>query len=392
MKKVLFYADSPTIETGFAQVSKNILDSIIDGYEVEVVATNCAKKAKGLPYVLHPCPQGDLYNLKLIIDKIRKGDFDILFTLNNFGVIANLAPFVEEIRKKKKIKWINYAPLDNEVFFPEEAPAIILPDVCVVYTKFARKVIKDLTKRECKYIYHGTDTELFKPVSVSERAALKKELWGVKPTTIIVTNVNRNQWRKDLPRTMAAFKVFQQYLKSQKQFDAKLYLHAKQNDQGGDLLRQALQLGFNPDKEIIIPKINDVTKGVSREKMAKIYQASDLVVSSALGEGWGLSLTEAMACGTPVLFPNNSSMTEIIGENTQRGFFIAKGGWTISHGNCDLLYPNIDYDDMGKQMFSILFATEPKVVQIKLNNARKFAQANSWTNIKKEWRKVFDEV
>jgi glycosyltransferase involved in cell wall biosynthesis len=55
-------------------------------------------------------------------------------------------------------------------------------------------------------------------------------------------------------------------------------------------------------------------EGVSNEDLVLIYNAASLFVFPSLYEGFGLPLLEAMACGTPVVAANNSSIPEIAGD------------------------------------------------------------------------------
>jgi glycosyltransferase involved in cell wall biosynthesis len=50
---------------------------------------------------------------------------------------------------------------------------------------------------------------------------------------------------------------------------------------------------------------------VSNEELVLLYNAASLFVFPSLYEGFGLPLLEAMACGTPVVAANNSSIPEI---------------------------------------------------------------------------------
>ena len=45
--------------------------------------------------------------------------------------------------------------------------------------------------------------------------------------------------------------------------------------------------------------------------MRSLYGAADLLLTTSLGEGWGLPVTEALACGTPVVVPMHTSLMEI---------------------------------------------------------------------------------
>jgi glycosyltransferase involved in cell wall biosynthesis len=53
---------------------------------------------------------------------------------------------------------------------------------------------------------------------------------------------------------------------------------------------------------------------VSDEELVKIYNAADVYVHPAMYEGFGLQVAEAMACGTPVIAFNNTSIPEVIGK------------------------------------------------------------------------------
>ncbi|MGB3757388.1 MAG: glycosyltransferase family 1 protein [Rivularia sp. (in: cyanobacteria)] len=48
--------------------------------------------------------------------------------------------------------------------------------------------------------------------------------------------------------------------------------------------------------------------------LTKIYNAADILVSPSLYEGFGMTLLEAMACGTPVITSNVTSLPEVAGD------------------------------------------------------------------------------
>ncbi len=53
---------------------------------------------------------------------------------------------------------------------------------------------------------------------------------------------------------------------------------------------------------------------VSEADKLRLYNIADLYVFTSLYEGFGLSPLEAMACGTPVVCSNRSSLPEVVGE------------------------------------------------------------------------------
>jgi glycosyltransferase involved in cell wall biosynthesis len=49
-------------------------------------------------------------------------------------------------------------------------------------------------------------------------------------------------------------------------------------------------------------------------ELVRLYNAADVLLSPSLYEGFGLTVVEAMACGTPVIASNTSSLPEITGD------------------------------------------------------------------------------
>jgi glycosyltransferase involved in cell wall biosynthesis len=56
--------------------------------------------------------------------------------------------------------------------------------------------------------------------------------------------------------------------------------------------------------------------------IARYYQAADVYVHAAKAEAWGLTVTEALACGTPVVATAVGGVTEQV-ENGETGFLVA---------------------------------------------------------------------
>lgn len=50
------------------------------------------------------------------------------------------------------------------------------------------------------------------------------------------------------------------------------------------------------------------------EELSEIYNAADVLVAPSLYEGFGLTILEAMACGTPVITSNVTSLPEVAGD------------------------------------------------------------------------------
>lgn len=73
-----------------------------------------------------------------------------------------------------------------------------------------------------------------------------------------------------------------------------------------DLQRQIVKLGIENDV-IFLQQVSD-------EDLIYLYKAASLFVFLSLEEGFGLPPLEAMACGTPVVASNTSSLPEVLGD------------------------------------------------------------------------------
>jgi glycosyltransferase involved in cell wall biosynthesis len=333
--KVLFASDSPLAETGLAQVSKNILKALhkTGKYELHVIPCNNHQYAwydqEKYPYVIYNNRMDqDPYQMDTLKNFIKTGGYDILFTCYDQQIVAPLIPLIEEAKTKFRFKWIHYSPVDaygcTEGFFKPWVDC----DYPVSYTNFgyneAIKVFPKLAKK-LEVIYHGSDLNL-KRLDDEEREEFRTKYFQKHKDKFIVSFVNRNQWRKDPATLLRAFKEF-----NKKHPASVLYMHCDIDDTvyGTHLVALAIQVGLKPGENIIFRE-----KEVSRSLLAKILSSVDCMVSTAYGGGWELTTTECFATKTPVIVPDNTCFTEIIGENEERGYLADSG----KNGEWDIIY------------------------------------------------------
>lgn len=108
--------------------------------------------------------------------------------------------------------------------------------------------------------------------------------------------------RKNIATLVRAYALLPTFLQEQYQL-AIVWTH---NLLAADLAEQIEALDINSRLQFL--------ERVSDEELVLLYNAASLFVFPSLYEGFGLPLLEAMACGTPVVAANNSSIPEIVGE------------------------------------------------------------------------------
>jgi len=112
-------------------------------------------------------------------------------------------------------------------------------------------------------------------------------------------------------------------------------------------------------------------KFVSDEYLKMLYNSADVMVYPSSYEGFGLPPLEAMACGTPVIVGNSSSLPEVVGN---AGILVdPTSPKEIAHNICRVL---LDCN------------LRKELIEKGLKQAKKF----SWTKCAIEVRKTFDKV
>jgi glycosyltransferase involved in cell wall biosynthesis len=164
------------------------------------------------------------------------------------------------------------------------------------------------------YIPHAVDTYLFRP-RPSERDAFRRGA-GLPEDAFIVGMVAANNGRplfsrKAFPQAFLAFAKFRETHP-----DAILYVHtnamALNNTEGGiHLAPLAVACGI-PRQAIRFTEQFAWDLGVKREDVAGLMASFDVLLSPSFGEGFGIPIVEAQACGVPVIATNWTAMSELV--------------------------------------------------------------------------------
>lgn len=161
------------------------------------------------------------------------------------------------------------------------------------------------------YVPHAVDTSVFKPMPDSDRATAR-EMLGVPADAFVIAIVAANK-DKTPPRKGWAeqFYAFAQFRKRHK--DARLLVHGLLETSGGiNLMRLVYDLGIQ-DQVQFTDQYAQVTGLYRPEDMAALMGCADVLSNCSWGEGFGLPVLEAQACGTPVVVSDGSAMTELCG-------------------------------------------------------------------------------
>ena len=394
--KVLMYCDSPTCATGFGNVSRNIAEALhrTGKYDIDVLGINFFGDPHNFPYRIWPVMNNndrDPYGRKKVFNMIPQMDFDILFFLQDSFILDFLPPLHDRLRGEgKKFKSIAYYPIDGtpKLEWLKDVNAV---DYLVAYTEFGARLSQAVYPniQDLRVIPHGANVIDFKPLPKNEVKEFKSMYFGKHADRFIVTNVNRNQQRKDIPRSIAAFREFKKECPN-----SLLYLHMAIRDQGWDLAEVVKSYGFSISEDVIFPENFGPNQGYPVQILNLIYNASDLVVSTSIGEGFGLGWVESMSTKTPVLMPDNTAMTEFITED--KGYLAKSGSnpslFTVMPHDNEVIRPLVDVEDMAQKMIYI-YNNYDEALQ-KANRAYHWVKDEmTWQGkIGMQWTDLFNEA
>lgn len=446
--RILAWGDSPAVATGFATVTRNIFSRLAkkDRFLVDFIGINDSggwKDPKEYGKNLHIYPalsrgSGDPYGRPRLLNGFLLKDqeiippWDIVWTLNDpfileqnmtkwgAGTLPTLNDLAQGFKEQFPPAWwykiISYWPIDsNNIKENWYKKAIAKCHYPVAYTEFGKEVIEKTERalggskleNPLEVIYHGVDTKIFFPLSEEEKLKKREEFFmgKVKPDTFLCTIVARNQPRKDIPRAMKVFREFQK-----KRPDAFLYIHAKNSDAGGTLTEYGRMLGLKEGEDYGFPARFEENKGVPVEALNIIYNMSDALISTTLGEGFGLPFLEAMATKTINVSPDNTTIPELF--NIEKGDGIEKlkdpeyrkkirGIPVKSESTSSEFYVlgDVDYErfrpltnveDMVQKLLWVY--DNPNEVKEIENQAHKWVQDYDWDIIADQWEELFERV
>jgi glycosyltransferase involved in cell wall biosynthesis len=200
----------------------------------------------------------------------------------------------------------------------------------VAMCQFGADEIEKLTHRPVPVIYHGVDTRDFQPVTpttplrmigpknpvvLRSREEIRTFL-GWPQDDFIMFRADRNMPRKQYPALM---RIAADFIKAHP--NARLIWHCRTLDQGGDLKDERSKYPEAIANRLNSTGLNDAFGVAPRSVLRAMYAAADVYVSTS-AEGFGLTIAEAMACGTPAIGLAFSSVPEVLGP----------GGWTVPIG------------------------------------------------------------
>ena len=311
-KPKLLWCGDIAAKTGFARVTENVLPYLAKKFNIVVLAHNWWGDPTPLQkkYKMYPSSnrfQTAPFGEDRIREVVQLEKPDLVFTINDMWIINEQYRRIQDFHKDKKFKFVGYAPMDSYGWIGCLADTANDWDGVISYTQFgAYEFIQGGITKPIAVVPHGVTPGQFFPMN---KAEARRKL-NIKEDIFVVFNGNRNQFRKRIDITIAAFAKF-----ARDKPDTQLYLHMGKKDQGWDIMhlfdREMKRNKLDPNNRIILTADVDGPPSVELEMLNTIYNAADVGVNTCKGEGWGLVSFEQAACAVAQVVPGHTSCKEI---------------------------------------------------------------------------------
>jgi glycosyltransferase involved in cell wall biosynthesis len=301
--KVLVLSDHPFSPSGVGTQTKYMLDSLLKTGDYKFLCLGGAIRHSDYRPLKTEQWGDDLVVLPVdgygTPDHIRGllRDFkpDILWFMTDPRFWGWLWNFSQEIRPN--VPMVYYHVWDNYPYPKFNKKFYISNDKIVTISKLTSDIVKTVAPEvDEEYLPHAVSPEWFKTLEEKDYSEF------IQKNKTFFFWTNRNARRKMSGSVIWWYKEFLDKVGHDKAF---LLMHTDPKDpHGQDLLAIAEELGLTKENFSIS------TAKVPPQIMAQFYNAADCTINISDAEGFGLSVLESLACGTPVIANKTGGMQD----------------------------------------------------------------------------------
>jgi glycosyltransferase involved in cell wall biosynthesis len=304
----LIYSTSPLVGSGYASATRYVAKGLRDrGHSPAVFAWNSHAGQvidwDGIPIY----PRSNAMN----------GADGLSLFARHFGadlILAICDPWVIHPagwRAGHDLPVVHWYPCQSEPASSVLVDTVKAADLALCYSQWGTRAMREAGSVHTQYCPLGVATDIYKPADKSLARSKIQDDKGVAGRFLAVMLAANSS---TVPTSR---KAFDQVLQGWRLFldehdpDALLYLHTWPGpEQGGfNLERMVEAIGLLDN--IRFPDATEFLLTQPDTTLARIFAAADVAVQCTTGEGFGLPILEAQACGVPVLTTDYSSMPEL---------------------------------------------------------------------------------
>jgi glycosyltransferase involved in cell wall biosynthesis len=301
--KILFLSDHPLVPSGVGTQAKYLIEKLLETGRYKFICLGGAiQHPDYTPQRVAPEKFGDDwlivpvngYGDKNIIRQLlimEKPDAIFMFTDPRF--FYWIWEIEDEIRAVCPL--VYWHVWDNDPTPKYNMPFYESTDYVSCISLKTYGILQDLgySKDRFNYIPHSIPEQLFKPLPEEENMKFKHDMFGAhrdKKFTLFWNN--RNARRKQTGDVIATFAGLAKRVGKE---NVSLFMHTQTKDQEGQDV-QAVAKCYGVEDSLIISEAR-----VDSPMLNRIYNAVDCTINISSNEGHGLSTTESLFAGTPIV-------------------------------------------------------------------------------------------
>lgn len=292
--RILWHSVSPTAPTGYGQQTALWVPRLASlGHEVAISAYAGYAGPEWEGHRVYDAAGKHRFGADVLPGHARSFGADLIVTLMDAWALGPLPP---------ALPLACWAPVDCAPL--GRADKLVLEGNRAIPIAMSRHGEKMMTAAGLVpyYVPHGIDLAVFRPRE--DRKALRQAM-GVDDRFVIGINATtEDDERKGWFEQLSAFARLHR-----KHPDAFLLAHTKPKSDAIDLKAMAEDLGVSK----AIGWSDPARRMATPAELAGTYAAMDLYTGCSWAEGFGLTLAEAQACGTPAVATRASAMAEVCG-------------------------------------------------------------------------------
>lgn len=331
--KFLWVSNAPWSGTGYGVQTKLLLKALQEkGHEPHCFAFYGlhGNRIQYDGYTVWPNSDFEAYGNDVIEAHVQNSHAEAIITLMDVFVLDS------KIWGRIPQPWVAWLPIDTEGIGYPNLERLGVIDHPVAMSLHGKKQLEQYGF-EPDMIYHAVDTFTYRPIDKWE---CRRE-FGIEEDCYLIGMVMANKGdRKQYPQQLHAIK---RWMDEHDDRNIKVYLHTDPTMMmGGWDMKELVALMGLKGKVYASNQYFTSVCPLEPEQMARLYNTMDVLMNVSAGEGFGIPIVEAQACGVPVITQDVTSMPEI----THNGYAVksaARGlastyGWQFGPDVEDIVY------------------------------------------------------
>lgn len=339
--RILIHSNAPWVPTGYGTQARMLGERLKgSGHTVAFSAFSGLSGADIRWHGYEVMPSGQLqFGVDMLLTHAQRFRAELIITLMDFYKLAPLGKDLTSVCPVLAWTPVDCSPLskrDEEAFQATGA-------IPVAMSRFGQSSLATIMGGTGNVHYAPHMVECDKYYPMKDREDYRRELGVTNQFVIGICAANKDHIRKGFAEQFRAFGLFLRHHP-----DSMLLVHSVPRSAGGqDLIQLAFDMGIIENVRFSEPYVQD--SGLfATTMMRRWYNALDVLSLCSYGEGFGIPLIEAQACGTPVVTTDGSAMTELAG-----GGYLVRGSefWNPVH-QAFWTRPDVDSIVKGYKFFS----------------------------------------